>query len=76
MDGRRQRVTYGVTGADGADGDGGGAANEINDTEHARRITHERRDGDWRETGRQPISNLAVRLHGPAGRSGGYFAGP
>ncbi|EMA38523.1 hypothetical protein [Halobiforma nitratireducens] len=71
MDGRRQRVTYRVTGADGTDDDAG----ESDDTEDARRITHERRDGEWRETSRLLISNLAVRLHGPAGRSGGYFAG-
>lgn len=61
MDGRRQRVTF-VPDSD-ADDD-------------ARRITYERHDGEWRETGRQLISKLAVHLENHPGRSGGYYAGP
>ncbi|WP_206335628.1 hypothetical protein [Natronolimnobius sp. AArcel1] len=65
MDGRRQRVTYlPATNANAADGD------------DARRITNERHDGGWRETSRQPISNLAVHLDNQPGRTGGTYAGP
>ena len=62
MDGRRQRVTF-VPAAD-------------TNADDARRITHERRDGEWRETGRQLISELVVRLQNDPGRSGDYYAGP
>ena len=61
MDGRRQRVTF-VPATDAGD--------------DARRITHERRDGEWRETGRQLISELVVRLQNDPGRFGDYYAGP
>ncbi|ELY86150.1 PadR family transcriptional regulator [Natrialba taiwanensis] len=31
------------------------------------RITHEHHDGEWRETGREPISNVCVQLRNPTG---------
>ncbi|MEY7851598.1 hypothetical protein AB7C87_20630 [Natrarchaeobius sp. A-rgal3] len=42
----------------------------------ARRITHERRDGEWCETGRQLISDLAVRFDDRSGRFASQNTGP